>query len=101
MRQYSNEQRQRLALSILLAMHFEFILVDDMLEAGDRKFRQKMIAHFEEIRDEVTFFMATGNTRLVERLCQRAGVLQDGVVTLYDSVPQAIAAFNEINDGED
>jgi capsular polysaccharide transport system ATP-binding protein len=101
MRQYSNEQRQRLALSILLAMHFEFILVDDMLEAGDRKFRQKMIAHFEEIRDEVTFFMATGNTRLVERLCQRAGVLQDGVVTLYDSVPQAIAAFNEINDSDD
>lgn len=98
MRQYSNEQRNRMALSTLLAMDFEFILVDDVFESGDIKFRRKVASYVEENQDRITFFMATGNVRLVERYCRRAGVLKDGTVTFYDTVAEAIAAFRETND---
>ena len=97
-KQYSNEQKHRLALSTLLAMHFEFILVDDSFEAGDGKFRRKITAHVEENQDRITFFMATGNTRLVERYCQRAGVLRDGTVTFYDTIAEAIEVFKDLQD---
>lgn len=99
-RQYNNEQRHRLALSALLAMRFEFILVDDMFEAGEGKFRRRMTEFIDENRDSITFFMATGNTRLAERYCQRAGVLRDGTVTFYESVPEAIAAFRQDEESE-
>lgn len=92
-RQCSNEQRNRLAIAVLLAMNFEFILVDDQFEAGDPTFRRKVGQFVEDNRDQITFFMATGNLRLAERYCQRAGILLDGTVTFYDSVPEAIATF--------
>ena len=99
-RQYSNEQRHRLALTALLAMNFEFILVDDAFEAGDSSFRRKTVQYVKDNSDSITFFIATGNTRLVERYCQRAGILSDGAVTFYPSVAEAIEAFGKINDAE-
>jgi capsular polysaccharide transport system ATP-binding protein len=99
-RQYSNEQRHRLALTSLLAMNFEFILVDDSFEAGDSSFRRKTAQYVKDNSDSITFFMATGNTRLVERYCQRAGILSEGTVTFYPSVAEAIEAFGNIHDAE-
>jgi capsular polysaccharide transport system ATP-binding protein len=99
-RQYSNEQRHRLALTALLAMNFEFILIDDTFEAGEGSFRRRMAEYAKDNSDSITFFMATGNTRLVERYCQRAGILSDGAVTFYPSVAEAIEAFGKINDAE-
>jgi capsular polysaccharide transport system ATP-binding protein len=100
LRQYTNEQRHRLALTSLLAMNFEFILVDDTLEAGEAGFRRRMAQFIQDNRENITFFMATGNTRLVERYCQRAGVLSEGTVTFYPSVAEAVEAFKKINDTE-
>ncbi|CAN7445371.1 ATP-binding cassette domain-containing protein [Rhizobium sp. LjRoot254] len=99
-RQYSNEQRHRLALTSLLAMNFEFILIDDTFETGDGSFRRRIAEYVKDNSDSITFFMATGNTRLVERYCQRAGILSEGTVTFYPSVAEAIEAFGKINDAE-
>ncbi|UVC10246.1 ABC transporter ATP-binding protein [Rhizobium sp. TH2] len=99
-RQYSNEQRHRLALTSLLAMNFEFILIDDAFEAGESSFRRRTAEYVKDNSDSITFFMATGNTRLVERYCQRAGILSEGTVTFYPSVAEAIEAFGKINDAE-
>lgn len=100
-KQYSNEQRNRLALSALLAMNFNFILVDSALEAGDTSFRKRMAEFIRDNNANITFFMATGNTRLVERYCQRAGVLRDGRVTFYPTIPEAIAAFKQFSGDEE
>ena len=97
MRQYTNEQRNRLALSALLAMDFDFILVDDVLEAGDGNFRRKVTQFLQDEAANVTFFMATSNPKLVERYCQRAGILSEGTVKLYPSVEEAIAIFEKVH----
>jgi len=95
-RQCSNEQRNRLAVAFLLAMNFEFILVDDTFEAGDANFRRKIAQFIEDNDDRITFFMATSNPRLAERYCRRAGILLDGTVTFYDSMAEAIAVFRDL-----
>jgi capsular polysaccharide transport system ATP-binding protein len=92
-RQYTNEQRQRLSLSILFAMNFEFILVDDSLEGGDAYFRSKVAAFIEENRDKMTFFIATSKPQSAVRYCNRAGILADGQVTFYDSFDEAADIF--------
>jgi capsular polysaccharide transport system ATP-binding protein len=96
LKQYSGEQRNRLAMGALLAMDFQFILVDDVFEAGDGKFRRKITAHVKENPGKYTFFIATGNTRLVETYCDRAGVMHEGTVTFYDTIAEAIAVFEEV-----
>lgn len=92
-RQFTNEQRQRLAISLIFAMDFEFILVDDTFEAGDANFRRKVSQYVDDNNDRITFFMATSNSRLAERYCKRAGILLDGTVTFYDSMEEATTVF--------
>lgn len=101
MRQYSNEQRHRFALTTLLSMNFEFILIDDTFEAGEISFRRRLGQFVKDNSENITFFMATGNTRLVERYCQRAGILHNGSVIFYPSVAEAIAAFGQIESAEE
>ncbi|MCB1444694.1 MAG: ATP-binding cassette domain-containing protein [Rhizobiaceae bacterium] len=92
-RQCTNEQRHRLAIAMLLAMNFEFILVDETFEAGDMNFRRKVTQFIDDNQDRITFFMATNNARLAERYCQRAGILVDGTVTFFDTMTEAVAEF--------
>jgi capsular polysaccharide transport system ATP-binding protein len=99
-RQYSNEQRQRLAISLLFAMNFEFILVDDAFEGGDAYFRRKVSKFIDDNRDRITFFMATSSPRLAERYCQRGGVLLDGKVTFYDTFDEAAVVFRRYRTDE-
>ncbi|MGV3548456.1 ABC transporter ATP-binding protein [Rhizobium sp.] len=94
LRQFSNEQRQRLSISILFAMNFEFILVDENFEGGDPHFRRKVTQFLDDNRDRVTLFMATSKPQSAERFCQRGGVLLDGEVTFYDSVDEAAIVYN-------
>ena len=94
LRQFSSEQRQRLSISILFALNFEFILVDDSFEGGDVYFRRKVQNFIDDNRDRITFFMATSRPQAAERYCQRAGVLLDGVVTFYDSFDEAAVIYN-------
>lgn len=100
-KQCNNEQRHRLAIAILFAMNFEFILVDDSFEAGDAHFRRKVAQFIEDNDDRITFFMATSSARLAERYCKRAGILLDGNVTFYDSVEEAVGMFRRMKTEED
>jgi capsular polysaccharide transport system ATP-binding protein len=100
-KQCSNEQRNRLAVAILLSMNFEFILVDETFEAGDGPFRRRVHEFIEDNSDRITFFMATSSARLAERYCQRVGILVDGSVTFYDSMEEGIATFRRMKADED
>lgn len=92
-KQCSNEQRHRLAVSLLLAMNFEFILVDDTFEAGDASFRRKVSDYLDENQGRVALFMATSSIRLAERYCSRIGLLIDGRVTFYDTSEEAVEVY--------
>lgn len=100
-KQCNNDQRHRLALAVLFAMNFEFILVDDTFEAGDAPFRRRVQEFIEDNSDRITFFMATSSARLAERYCKRVGILADGTVTFYDSMQEGISIFRRMKTDED
>jgi len=100
-KQCSNEQRQRLAVSLLLAMNFEFILVDDTFEAGDASFRRKVSDYIDDNKGRVALFMATSSIRLAQRYCDRVGVLMDGRVTFYDTTEEAVEIYRSFRRDDD
>jgi capsular polysaccharide transport system ATP-binding protein len=100
-KQCSNEQRHRLAIAVLFAMNFDFILVDDTFEAGDGHFRRRIHEFVEDNSDRITFFMATSSARLAERYCKRVGILADGAVTFYDSMEEGVDVFRRMKTDED
>lgn len=92
-RQISGEQKNRLAMGMLLAMNFEFILVDEVFEAGDPRFRLKVGDYIDSNQDRITFLMATSNIRLAQRYCTRAGILRNGEVELFENMGKASRIF--------
>lgn len=100
-KQCSNDQRHRLAIAVLFAMNFEFILVDDTFEAGDAPFRRRVQEFIEDNGDRITFFMATSSARLAERYCKRVGILTGGGVTFYDSMQEGVSVFRRLKTEED
>jgi capsular polysaccharide transport system ATP-binding protein len=96
-RQYNFEMRARLSISMLFAMDFDYILVDDAMDGGDNSFRKKCSEYIEANQDRLTFFIASSNPQIVTKYCQSAGVLNEGQLTLYDDVNEAISEFNKVN----
>jgi capsular polysaccharide transport system ATP-binding protein len=97
LKSYSNEMKWRLSISALFAMNFDCILVDDSMDGGDASFRRRCGQHIAENKDRLSFFIATSNPALVSKYCQTAGVLNDGKLTMYASIDEATAAFNQVN----
>lgn len=100
-RQCSNEQRHRFAVSLLLAMNFEFILVDDTFEAGDAYFRRKVSDFLDDNKGRVALFMATSSIRLAERYCSRIGLLMNGEVSFYPTTEEALEIYRSFRRDED
>jgi capsular polysaccharide transport system ATP-binding protein len=100
-KQCSTDQRHRLALAVLFAMNFEFILVDDTFEAGDAPFRRRVQDFIEDNAERITFLMATSSGRLAERYCKRVGILADGGVIFYDSMAEGMAVFRRMKTESD
>jgi capsular polysaccharide transport system ATP-binding protein len=97
MRQYNFEMRARLAVSMLFALEFDYILIDDALDGGDMNFRRKCAQYIEDNRSRFTLLIATSNPLMVTKYCQRAGVLNEGQLTFYPTVEDAVERFNAIN----
>jgi capsular polysaccharide transport system ATP-binding protein len=98
LRHYTNEMRSRFSVGALFAMEFDHILVDDSMEGGDTAFRKKCTQYIEDNQDRFTFLMATSNVALVSKYCQHAGVLNEGRLTFYETVEEAVEEFNKVNE---
>lgn len=86
---YSSGMRGRLSFGLLLAMDFDYYLVDEGTAAGDRKFRSKARKAFEQKAKTSTLIMVSHEPSTIKRFCSRAGVLMNGDLILCDSLEEA------------
>jgi capsular polysaccharide transport system ATP-binding protein len=96
-RTYTGEMRNRLAVSTLFAMKFDYIVVDDSMDFGDAIFRRKVANYLVSNNQDFTLFIATANPALIAKYCQKAAVLNKGSLTMCESVPEAVELFNQVN----
>ena len=95
-RTYSSGMRSRLAFGVSMGIHFETYLVDEVTAVGDAAFREKSELLFAERITQSGAVMVTHNMAQVKRLCTLAGVLEDGRLSFYDDVDEAIAHHQEL-----
>jgi capsular polysaccharide transport system ATP-binding protein len=89
---YSPGMRSRLSLSISLAVDFDCFLVDEALAVGDTRFGRA----FEERIQRSGLILISHSPALVRRLCTRAAVLDQGILTFYDDLDEALATYNAL-----
>lgn len=89
---YSAGMRSRLGLAISLAVEFDCFLVDEALAVGDTKFGRAFGARLRQ----AGLIIVTHSPSLVRQLCTRAAVLDQGTLTFYEDLDEALATYNSL-----
>jgi capsular polysaccharide transport system ATP-binding protein len=89
---YSSGMRSRLALAVSLAIDFDCYLVDEALATGDTRFGRA----FAERIERSGLILVSHSPALVRRLCTRAAVLDQGRLTFYEDLDEALATYHAL-----
>jgi len=95
---YSSGMYVRLAFAIAAHLEPEILIVDEVLAVGDLAFQQKCLGKMTEVsQGGRTVLFVSHNMAVVERLCQRCLVLDQGRISYQGGTQTAVRHFfNEI-----
>ncbi|MCL2102519.1 MAG: ABC transporter ATP-binding protein [Syntrophorhabdaceae bacterium] len=93
---YSSGMRAKLAFGLSMAIGFDFYLIDEVTAVGDASFSAKSAKVFSERKATSTLLVVSHNISTVKAHCDVAGVLDDGHITFYDKIDEAIIRYDKV-----
>lgn len=99
-RTYSSGMKSRLSFGISMGIHFDTYLVDEVTSVGDAAFKTKSRVTFNERMQDSGAIVVTHAMGMVRRLCTSGAVLENGQLTYYADIEDAIA-HHQRNTGGD
>jgi len=94
-RSYSSGMKSRLAFGVSIGIPFDTYLVDEVTSVGDAAFRRKSRLVFEERMQNAGAVVVTHSMTEVRQLCTAGAVLENGALTYFDNVEDAIAQHHQ------
>ncbi|SPF78694.1 Polysialic acid transport ATP-binding protein KpsT [Aliiroseovarius pelagivivens] len=95
-RTYSSGMRSRLAFGLSMGIKFDVYLVDEVTSVGDAAFRKKSMRVFRDRMESSGALLVTHNLRVISNVCDAACILDEGRLTYYDDVEEAVALHREM-----
>jgi capsular polysaccharide transport system ATP-binding protein len=93
---YSSGMSSRLAFAISMAIEFDCFLIDEGMSVGDHRFHQKCDDELFGKRGDRAMIIVAHQTDIIRDHCDHAAVLEDGALTIYAQVDDAIAAYEAL-----
>ena len=93
---YSSGMNAKLAFGLSMAIGFDFYLIDEVTAVGDASFRDKSAKIFKERKATSTLLVVSHNIGTIKAHCDVAGVLDDGKITFYDKIDEAITHYDTV-----
>jgi capsular polysaccharide transport system ATP-binding protein len=93
---YSAGMRAKLAFATCLALDFDLYLIDEVTEVGDQNFRQKCAEAFRQRMQRSDIILVTHNIHTLRQYCDRAAVLANGALTLFDDIGTALGRYHRM-----
>jgi ABC-type polysaccharide/polyol phosphate transport system ATPase subunit len=95
LKNYSSGMLLRLAYSVAIQVPFDILLLDEALAVGDAEFQQKCFETLAEMRfQEKTVLLVSHDLTAVERLCDRALLLNQGTVAAVGEPAAVLAEYH-------
>jgi capsular polysaccharide transport system ATP-binding protein len=91
LRSYSSGMRSRLSFGVSMGIHFDTYLIDEVTSVGDADFRRKSAAVLQDRLANSGAIVVTHSMSQIRKLCTAAAVLEDGKLTYFDDIEEAIA----------
>lgn len=93
-KRYSSGMYMRLAFSVAAHLESDILLVDEVLSVGDMEFQRKCLHRMSEmVRDGRTVVFVSHNLTAVQSLCQRAILLDNGLVLADGGVRDVLHTY--------
>jgi ABC-2 type transport system ATP-binding protein len=93
---YSSGMYVRLAFAVAVSVSPDILVVDEVLAVGDERFQQKCIDRIKKFQEEGrSILLVTHNADQVRSLCDRAIVLDSGVMIADGQASEALRVFRE------
>ena len=73
-------------------------LIDEGYSVGDATFRNKSEQIFKERRAHATCLVISHSASLVRKTCDKAAILKDGHLHMFETVDDALARYKEMCD---
>ncbi len=90
---YSSGMRARLGFALSLAFDFDYYLIDETLSVGDARFKKKCADALMDLKDRRNILLVNHSAQALQHLCDSGVVLQDGCLTYFDDIIDAIAFY--------
>jgi ABC-2 type transport system ATP-binding protein len=98
LKNYSSGMQVRLAFSIAIQARSEILLIDEVLAVGDTNFQAKCYNVFREMkREKRTIIFVSHDMNAIKDFCDRALLIQDGVVAAVGTPDRIINKYNQLN----
>ena len=96
-RTYSSGMFMRLGFSVAAHIRSDVLLLDEVFAVGDEQFQRKCFGKIAEFKHRGgTILFVSHDAQAVERLCDRAVLLQRGEVAFDGATHDAIAAYRRL-----
>lgn len=93
---FSSGMKSRLGFALSMVIDCDCLLVDEGFGAGDARFRNKMNDVFEQRRAGKNMICVSHNGGIIRRFCDYVGVLNDGILTIYDDLDEGFAIYENL-----
>ena len=98
---YSQGMRLRLAFSIITSLEFDILVIDEVLAVGDALFQSKCFERLMDFRRAGKTLVITNQSMdLIERLCDKAVLLNHGRLIHHGSTLECINKYHALLDTE-
>ncbi|KJF71940.1 ABC transporter ATP-binding protein [Agrobacterium arsenijevicii] len=87
---YSSGMKARLAFGVSMGVKFDYYLVDEITAVGDANFKQKCHEVFQHRLQDSDVIMVSHSTGTIRDYCQSGVVLENGKLTYFEDVEDAI-----------
>jgi len=96
-RTYSSGMLARITFAISMAIEFDVYLVDEVTAVGDARFQKRCEEVFTQRRKNTGLILITHSMPQIKQYCDRAGVLVEGQLFMFDDPEKAIEMYSRVN----
>ena len=97
---YSSGMKSRLGFSIATVVEPKILILDEVLSVGDAKFRKKSEKKIMSMFDSgVTVLLVTHSLEQVQRLCNKAMILEKGKLIAYGDIDPISEQYSKMIGG--
>lgn len=94
---YSSGMRTRLGFAICTAVQPDILILDEVFSVGDAKFRKKSEKRMIDMFDtNVTVLFVSHNLKQVQRICNKAIILDHGKLVASGNIDEVSAIYEEM-----